>query len=128
MISFIPTDEAPEGDDKSAAHLKDTVAMWRVRYGALSETNDHIDLAILGLVPLCYIGREAYFWLTPLTREVSRAALREAKLAFAAFEASLPWQTLICTEAAKPRNARFGRFMGYAPYAQQSGIVFSRRA
>jgi hypothetical protein len=128
VIAFVPTSEPPEGEGKATAHLKDTVAMWRVRYGPLFETNNHIDLAIIGLVPLCYIGREAYIWLTPLCTDASRAALREAKRAFTAFEAALPWNTFICTEVGKSRNERFGRFMGYTPYATQNNITFSKRA
>lgn len=127
MISFVPTEAPPEAGSKADGHLKDTVAMWRVRYGDVFETQDHIDLAILGLVPMCYIGRDAYFWLTPLVQDAPRAVLREAKLAFLQFEACLPWRTFVCTEVARPINTRFARFMGYSPYEEKSGIIFGKR-
>ena len=127
MIRFIPTEVPPEAGSKADEHLKDTIAMWRVRYGPLSETQDHIDLAILGLVPMSFIGRDAYFWMSPLVQDAPRAALREAKIAFLHFEACLPWRTFVCTEVSRPRNTRFASFMGYTPYDQQSGIIFGKR-
>lgn len=129
MIAFVPIDEIPEDAKGKAVEQADrTLWLWRVEYGDLFETQDHIDLAILGFVPTCYLSREGYFWMVPLVESAPRAALREGKEAFSALEHLCGWNTYIYTEIAKPRNRRFAEFLGYKQFADLRGLSFFRRA
>lgn len=127
MITFVPIADLPaDVPEKAQAQAGRSLFVWSARYGSVIEASDHIELAIFGLVPTSYLAAEGYIWLVP--RHIpGRKVLAQAKRAFFEFTVSLPWHTLVYTEVNNRPAARFARFMGYAPIAEQEGYTFYRR-
>jgi len=127
MIYFIPVEasEVPpigKGEDTLAKSL----VVWRVTYIPLIESNDHTNLGYIGLVPLDFLARVGWVWLH-LEGSPTRAMIRDAKQAFFALTASIPWTTYIYTELARAKDTRFAEFMGYRITHTADGFNFLER-
>lgn len=124
MIFFEPFPTRPqELDGKAARMWEDSVYVWKVRYGSGDDPNNHIDLAYLGLAPLDILTCRGYWWLDPIIEQerVTRAMLRDAKLAFRTLEAGLGWTTYAHTEVRLPHTGRFARFFNFRSLGTNDG-------
>lgn len=129
MISFTVVQKLPEDVVEMAKkQAAESLYVWSIGYGSLHDAKSHTELALLGLVPTSYIGKDAYLWMVPRTTASPRSVMREARKAFAQFLTDLEWETVVFTHIDKPQNARFARFFGYQPYTQEKEFEFARIA
>lgn len=122
MILFDPLDERPADLEPKGAQAWDASYLrWQVVH------HSEGALAYLGLVPLDLMNRRGYWWMQALAGSPPRAVLREAKRAFALFDASLGWTTYAHTEVAKPQNSRFALFFGFRHLGTSEGQSYFER-
>lgn len=115
MIEFIlaePQEGEPEG----------TVLCLEVRYGGMFDTDRHIPLLRLGIVPMTMFPKRGWVWLSLLNAPRHLFLAREALRRFWSF---CDWD-LIAT--AKPgRDARFAEFCGFRRVGEHEGSVILER-
>lgn len=128
MILFDPIFGQPEDlGEKATEAWGKSLYVWKARYVCGDDPVSHTDLAYLGLVPLSLLDRRGYWWLDLLNKNPSRALLREAKQAFADFDAFVGWKTYAHTEVRRPEAGRFLRFFDFRLLGQRNGQNYYER-
>jgi hypothetical protein len=118
---------APEsvvGPQDVEDRAKESLEIWRVRYGRGHHAQDHIDLMLFGIIPISYVGQRAVLWAYSYAQKVPGKILVEARGAFFRWEEENRWECIAIAHS--ERNARFLRFMGLQYVTEVDGAKFYR--
>lgn len=104
---------------------KGTSVRYAVQYGALNAANSHIPILHFGIIPYNLTARIGCVWLELKlpAKEISFAALRDARAAFEDFLYLTGWQLVCVVRAEGERENNFARFLGFEPFQEINGDI-----
>lgn len=113
--------ELTEERDMLPEHLKASTMVFKVMYGDLFQTTDHIPPAYIGQFVLSFFPYIAYIWFIP--SGVERASmLREARMMWKELRPRFADEIFCFVKNRK--NEKFARAFGFVPYAEDDGVTY----